>query len=388
MRGHPGLSADGLEGLATTAAGLRRPTGERASARAQRLPYRPTPFALERRRVRHPPTAPELHSIEEAWHVRIIAIEEHCRTGEIAGADITSDRRWGSGPMQARMAMLDDLGDARLTDMDAAGIDVQVLSQTSPAAEAFEGPDAIRRVREANDRLAEAVAAHPDRFRAFAALPTSAPEEAAKELERAVHVLGFKGALINGRPQGRFMDDLAFSPIFAQAEALDVPIYLHPAPPPVEVREAYYEGFGPAVGQALATAGWGWHIETGLHALRLILGGVFDRFPRLRIVIGHMGEALPFMLARSDALLTPVAGLQRPVREYFTENFYITTSGFFTQPPLLCALMVMGADRIIFSVDYPFSDNDQGRAFLDAAPISPADREKIAHGNVERLLGL
>ena len=315
--------------------------------------------------------------------MRIIAIEEHCRTG-----DVEEPRNWGPGAMQERLKLLDDLGERRLADMDRSGISLQVLSQTSPATEGIEGPQAGRIAREANDRLAEAIAAHPERFAGFAALPTSDPDAATLELERAVHVLHFKGAVINGRPQGRFLDDPAFAPIFAQAEALGVPVYLHPAPPPAAVRQAYYAGLGPAVENALAMAGWGWHIEVGLHALRMILGGVFERHPRLQVVIGHLGEALPFMLARSDALLTPISGLPRPVREYFGEHFYLTTSGFFTLPPLLCALMVVGADRILFAVDYPYSANEQGRALLDAMPLAPADCEKIAHGNAERLLGL
>jgi len=235
--------------------------------------------------------------------------------------------------------------------------------------------------------LAKAVADHPDRFAGFAVLPTLDATAAADELDRAVTQLGFKGALINGHTRGRFLDDEAFWPIFERAEALDVPIYLHPTPPPPQVREAYYSGLQGMVGNVLALAGWGWHCETGLHALRLVLGGVFDRFPRLQVVIGHMGENIPFSLARADQVLTPFAGyLQRRVADYFYENFYITTSGYFTFAPLLCALMVLGPDRIIFSVDYPFSDNVEGRAFLDAAPINPADREKLAHGNVERLL--
>jgi hypothetical protein len=271
--------------------------------------------------------------------------------------------------------------------MDAAGIDVQVLSTPAIGVEELDPAEAMRMSQEVNDVLAKAVADHPDRFAGFAVLPTLDATAAANELERTVTQLGFKGALINGHTRGRFLDDEAFWPIFERAEALDVPIYLHPTPPPPQVREAYYSGLQGMVGNVLALAGWGWHCETGLHALRLVLGGVFDRFPGLHVIIGHMGENIPFSLARADQVLTPFAGyLQRSVADYFHENFYITTSGYFTFAPLLCALMVLGADRIIFSVDYPFSDNVEGRTFLDAAPINPADREKIAHGNVERLL--
>ena len=195
--------------------------------------------------------------------------------------------------------------------------------------------------------------------------------------------------MINGTTNGRFLDDPSFLPILERAAALDVPIYIHPEVPPAAVQEAYYSGLDPEVNFSLSTAGWGWHSEVGLHALRLILAGVFDRLPTLQIIIGHMGEMIPFMLARSNNVLMRVAKhLQRTVSEYFLQNFSITTSGFFSDPPLLLALQVIGVDRIIFSVDYPYSSNEQGRAFLDSASLSPADKEKISHLNAERLLKL
>jgi hypothetical protein len=166
-------------------------------------------------------------------------------------------------------------------------------------------------------------------------------------------------------------------------------------PPPQAVYDAYYSGFGDEVGYMLAAPAWGWHIELGLHVLRLILGGVFDRFPALQIIIGHMGEALPFMLARTEVVLGGRPGhraarrpLELSLSEYFKRNLWITTSGFFTDPPLQCALQTVGVDRIMFAVDHPFADGAQARRFLDQAPIGDEDREKIAHGNAERLLGL
>ena len=200
-------------------------------------------------------------------------------------------------------ARLLDLGEGRIAEMDSQGIDVQVLSMAQPGLEHSAADRAVPVARAFNDRVAEAVAAHPDRFAAFAALPTAAPDEAARELARAVNELGLKGALVNGRTQERFLDDQFFWPMFESAEALGVPIYLHPMPPPQAVYDAYYAGFGDDVGFMLAAPAWGWHIETGLHALRLILAGVFDRFPALQIIIGHMGEAIPFMLARVDETL-------------------------------------------------------------------------------------
>ena len=209
-------------------------------------------------------------------------------------------------PIKMWAEQLGDLGDRRLADMDAAGIDVQVLSTPAIGVEELDPPESVRMSKELNDVLAKAVADHPDRFAGFAVLPILDAAAAADELDRAVTQLGFKGALINGHTRGRFLDDQAFWPIFERAEDLDVPIYLHPTPPPPQVREAYYSGLPGMVGNVLALAGWGWHCETGLHALRMVLGGVFDRFSRLHVIIGHMGENIPFSLARADDVLTPL----------------------------------------------------------------------------------
>src|SRR5258708_7246065 len=321
--------------------------------------------------------------------MRTITIEEHFLADgfrEVMKKDSSRQRGSLNPELQAKLG---DLGSMRLKDMDASGIDMQVISHMTSGIVSQPGGETIRLVREANDQLASAVTAHPNRFAGFATLPMADPQAAADELERAVRSLGFKGAMINGTTNGRFLDDPSFLPILERAVALDVPIYIHPAEPPAGVREAYYLGFDPAVNFFLSTSAWGWHSEVGIHALRMILSGVFDRLPNLQIIIGHMGEMLPFMLARIDNVLTPVAKhLQHRVPEYFLQNFYITTSGFFTDPPLLLALQVIGADRIIFSVDYPYSSNEQGRAFLDSASVSPADKEKISHLNAERLLKL
>ncbi|MBO0702015.1 MAG: amidohydrolase, partial [Candidatus Dormibacteraeota bacterium] len=224
---------------------------------------------------------------------------------------------------------------------------------------------------------------------AFAALPTADPPAAATELERTVSRHGFKGGIVNGHTEGRYLDDRRFWPVLEAAEALGVPIYLHPATPPAPVVEACYAGFSPFVSFTLSNSAWGWHVDTGLHVLRLVLAGAFDRFPRLQLVVGHLGEALPFMLARTSNRLPPEAtGLPRTIEEYVREHVHLSISGFFTVPPFLNALLELGADRLLFSVDHPFSPNGEGRAFLDALPISRADREKIAHGNAERLLRL
>jgi len=325
--------------------------------------------------------------------MRTIAIEEHFLAQGFREAMRRNAPIQAGGANQAitdeRETKLVDLGALRLKDMDAGGIALQVISHAVSEIGTVSADESVRLAKQANDQLAAAVDAHPDRFAGFATLPVSEPAAAADELERAVRQLGFKGTMINGTTNGRFLDEPSFLPVLERAVALDVPIYIHPGVPPTAVREAYYSGFEQAINFALATSSWGWHSEVGIHALRLILAGVFDRLPTLQIIIGHMGEMLPFMLARIDSVLTPqVRHLQRPVPEYFLRNFHITTSGFFTDPPLLVALQVMGADRIIFSVDYPYSTNEQGRVFLDNASISPTDKEKISHLNVERLLKL
>lgn len=313
--------------------------------------------------------------------MKVIAIEEHyARRADLEG-------RGGLPPEVAER--LCDLGEGRIAEMDAAGIDVQVVSLTAPGAQAFPAADAASMASEENDRLADAIGRHPGRLAAFAALPTADPAAAARELERTVTRHGFKGGLVNGQTDGCFLDDRRFWPILEAAEAVEVPLYVHPAPPPAVVAEAYYGGFSPFVGFTLSTSAWGWHVETGVHVLRLVLAGVFDRFPRLQVVVGHLGEALPFMLARTSNRLPPEAtGLQRTVQEYVREHLHLSISGFFSVSPFLNAMLEMGADRLLFSVDHPFSQNQEGRAFLDSLPVSPADREKIAHGNAERLLHL
>jgi predicted TIM-barrel fold metal-dependent hydrolase len=285
---------------------------------------------------------------------------------------------------------LAELGDKRLADMDAAGITVQVLSVAGPGADLVPGQAGIDLARAYNDALAEACARYPGRFRGFAHLPLLEPEAAARELRRCVGELGFDGVLVNGATDGRFLDDPRFQPVLAEAEALDRPIYLHPGLPTTDVRRAYYDGLPGNFSFTLALSAWGWHVDTAIHVLRLALSGALDRHPRLKIVVGHMGEALPFMLDRIDETTASEAAhrLKRPVRQTITEQVWITTSGFFTPIPFMAALMAFGVDRIMFSVDYPFASNARARAFLDALPVSPADRRKMAHENADRLLKL
>jgi hypothetical protein len=279
---------------------------------------------------------------------------------------------------------LADLGDDRLRQMDEWGIDVQVLMHTLfPDTH----PDVVRLARETNDQIAEAIAAHPDRYAGFALLPWAHPEAAVDEMTRAVQSLGLNAAMCNGTANGRFLDDPSFFPVWQQAAALNVPVYIHPAPPPAVVTDAYFDGFDPHMKWLLSTSCWGWHAELGVHALRLIISGLFDRLPELQVIIGHMGEMFPFMLDRIDDRITRgTSSLKRKVSEYFQQNFHISTSGFFSEPPFYLALHTVGADRIMFAVDHPYSSNKQGRQFLDKLAVSEADRAKISYLNAEKLL--
>jgi len=324
--------------------------------------------------------------------MRTIAVEEHFVTpGFMQGPGKGFlDRFKNSGRRGALIAeRLSEMGDKRVAEMDAAGIDVQVLSLNSPGVEQAEPAEAIACARDANDVLADAIKRHAERFVGLASLPIQAPDEAAKELERCVRMLGFKGTNINGHTRGRYLDDPFFSPILACADALQVPIYLHPTVPHKPVADALYGGFSPAVTGVLAGSGWGWHIETAVHLLRMILGGIFDRHPKLQVVIGHMGEAIPFMLPRMNRNLSPeVTKLSRSFADYLRQNVHYSFGGFNFTPTFLNLLLEVGVDRIMFSADYPYGSMEEARSFLQHLPVSESDRARIAHGNAERLFKL
>jgi predicted TIM-barrel fold metal-dependent hydrolase len=321
--------------------------------------------------------------------MRTITLEEHYASAaflEGPGLKLKEQAEKFGGRAAKLFEQLCDLGDRRIAEMDAANIDVQVLSLTSPGTEQLEAAEAVEVARASNDRLAEAVRAHPTRFAGFATLATADPDFAANEMSRMVLDHGFKGAAINGHHRGRYLDDKFFWPILERAQELQVPIYLHPTQPPEAVIAASYGGFAPTVSEMLAGPGWGWHIETAVHVLRIILGGAFDKYPGLQIVIGHMGEALPFMLSRLDVMPMAMTKLARPISAYLRENVHYTFAGFNFTPTFLDLLLQVGVERIMFSADHPYGSMSEARAFLDRLPVSSADREKIAHLNAERLL--
>jgi 2,3-dihydroxybenzoate decarboxylase len=310
----------------------------------------------------------------------IIALEEHYQDAEV--------KALGGGPGASPdiVERLDDLDALRLKEMDEAGIDLQVLSHSIPGLQAVDAARGVPLAHRVNDRLHAAVQRHPDRFAAFAALPTADPRAAADELERTVTKLGFKGAMINGLTGGVFHDDERFWPIYERAAALDVPIYIHPALPQRAVIDAYYKDYAQKH-PGILRAAWGFTVETATQGIRFVLSGVFDKHPRLKVVLGHMGEGLPFLLWRiSHGLRASMK--ETTFRDVFCEHFWITTSGFFSDPALLCCMMEMGIDRILFSVDYPFAENPPGTKWLETLPLGGEDREKLLNGNARRLLKL
>ncbi|MFC1893910.1 amidohydrolase family protein [Chloroflexota bacterium] len=279
-----------------------------------------------------------------------------------------------------------EVGEQRLREMDESGIDMQVLSLTSPGVQMLDASTGTTLAKRINDKLSRIVREYPERFAGLAALAPQNPREAADELQRAVQELGLKGASINSHVKGEYLDDKKYWVIFETAEKLGVPIYIHPRAPSPDMIKPYLTY------PALATAMCGYGAEVLLHTLRLILSGVFDKYPRLMIILGHLGEALPFWLWRIDnrwAKRSPSSkDCSKKPSEYARDNFYITTSGMFSQPALLCSNLALGADRILFAVDYPYESNKEAVAFIESIPICDSDKEKISHLNAERVLKL
>jgi predicted TIM-barrel fold metal-dependent hydrolase len=321
--------------------------------------------------------------------MKIIAIEEHFLTEDIraawAASTIGSEgtSAFDRGEIESR---LDDLGETRIALMEESGIDVQVLSVTTPALHNLESAESITLARSTNDLLAAAIAKHPTRFQGFATVPTAAPEEAARELERAVKQLGFQGAMLCGRTRDKNLDHPDFLPIFAMAEALGVPMYIHPQIPPQAVRDTLYGGFNEMTDLAFAAFGLGWHYEAGIQFVRMILAGIFDKHPRLQMVLGHWGEVVLFYTERLKNL-SRVQPLQRPVLDVMRENLYVTPSGMWNELYFQHAVAEVGMDRILFSADYPYQYRPGGapRLFLEQLNINEQDKEKIAHGNWDRI---
>jgi 2,3-dihydroxybenzoate decarboxylase len=314
---------------------------------------------------------------------RKIALEEHFLCPGFEGYWTTTVEDVDPGILKGVIGRLSDFGEQRLSAMDRTGIERAVLSLSGPGVQIErDTATAVRSARAANDLLAGEIARRPRRYSGFAHLALQDAAAAADELERCVKELKFVGAMINGHTNGCYLDDPAFLPFWERAEALGTLVYLHPADPvaPLPVLAGH---------KALKRATWEWGVETGSHALRLVFSGLFDRFPRLRLGLGHLGETLPFLLSRFDsrARLYGVKLGKRP-SEYIRENIVVTTSGMFSAEPLRCTIDAMGADRVMFSADYPFEDIDEAGRFMDTVPLSDALRADIAFNNAGRMLGL
>lgn len=317
----------------------------------------------------------------------LITLEEHFVSEAVRTSDINDDpvgNRHYPPPISTKLA---NLGDLRLKDMEAGAISLQVVSHAPTR-----GSAPIESCRKANEELHQAVQRSQGRLKGFAMIPMNEPAAAVEELERCVETLGFVGALVNNHEKGRFYDDTFFWPVFSKFQSLDVPIYLHPTFP------------GPSMGQGagnypdivnvgLDTFCWGWHSETGVHILRLFASGLFDEYPRIKVIIGHMGEMLPFMLERIIRFTKKQwPERKRDLQTVWDQNIYITTSGMFAVAPMACLLRVCKVEHILYSVDYPFSSNEEGKDFVaelaNSGLCSKQEMDKIAFGNAEELLGI
>jgi predicted TIM-barrel fold metal-dependent hydrolase len=332
-----------------------------------------------------------------------IAVEEHYRSKKVPNPpgsivrSITNEPqvvthppttyRLGSPEVNIRSM---DIAELRLRDMDEAGIDMQVLSHTA-GLESFDAPTGVMLAKQVNDDVYQAIRRYPKRFAGFATLAPQDPEASALELERAVKELGFVGAKINSNIRGQYLlDNEKYWILFAMAEKLDVPVYIHPNPPAGELRKILDE-YLPLNGPI-----WGYGADAGIAVMRLICSGIFDKHPGLKIILGHLGEALPFWLWRIDnrwdkeehASNPNVKKLIKKPGQYVKDNIFVTTSGNFDIAPFMCTCSVLGADRILFAVDYPFESNQEAVEFMEITPISDGDKEKVYHLNAEKLLKL
>ncbi len=278
-----------------------------------------------------------------------------------------------------------DLGEGRLRYMDQCGIDVQAISLTNPSVQLFEAKEASNWAERTNDELAEVIKKYPGRFIGLAAVAPQNPEKASLEIERAVNRLGLQGVCLYSHVRNEYLDHQKYWPIFATAEKLEAPVYIHPGMPSKLMLGAYED-----YGYSLAGPILGFAADVALHTMRLIYSGLFDKYPKLQIILGHLGEGLPYWLPRLDfAFLKPWVGkrpnIQRKPSDYLKANFTITTSGIFFQPSLLCACLALGADRIAFAVDYPYESTEEALHFMQESPICDADKDKIYHLNAEKL---
>jgi len=317
--------------------------------------------------------------------LKVIDLEAHFRTKEYA--EYMHSREGTRGAPQASKIddILLDLGEGRLQHMDETGIDTQVLSFTTPGIHLSDASEGMAWSRRVNDELSEAVKKYPDRFIGLATIAPQSPDEAADEIERAVMKLGLKGVCILSHARNEYLDDRKYWAIFERAEKLDVPIYIHPTTPSTAILKPYAD-----YGSIFSGPVLGFAADVALHTMRLIFSGLFDRYPKLQIILGHMGEGLPYWLPRLDfhwqrEWVEEKPAIERKPSEYLKANFTITTSGLFFQPAFICSYLALGADKITFAVDYPYEDTKEALQFMKETPICDSDKEKIYHLNADRL---
>ncbi len=312
-----------------------------------------------------------------------IALEEHCMTPGLIEYWQPTMTDVPAAVADKVLGRLTDYSGERIEIMDRAGITRSILAIAGPGVQAERDPStAVKRARESNDQLAAQIAKTPKRLGAFAHLAVQDAKAAADELERCVKQLGFHGAMINGHTRGLYLDDASVYPLWERAEALGVPIYIHPTDPVVPA--PVLDGT-----KGIRRATWEWGFETGSHALRLVFGGTFDRFPKAKLILGHLGETLPYLLWRFDsrAKLYGVQ-LKRQPSDYIKDNIWVTLSGMYSAEPLQCAIAALGRDRVMFSADYPFEDAEGAGRFMDSTPMAEDLRKAVAHDHAARLLGL
>ena len=331
---------------------------------------------------------------KEAALARIVGVEEHTAYPELMSrlpeAAVVEKGYFSRDAPFGRMSLLDKMSDTagRIKDLDSAGVAVQVLSLPLAGGEVLSRREATQWSKDANDLLATRIQAHPERYIGLANLPLTDPAASADELERTVTNLGFRGALVNGSTNGLYLDHPSFEPVLARAERLDVPIYLHPAPSPKSARDVLYGGLPGDLGFWMSVSGWGWHVDTAVHVLRLLLSGAFQRHPGLKVIIGHLGEGLQVMMPRLDQQFQKFAGFDGVPSELLRRHVWVSMGGFFFLPSFIAALDAFGADRLLYSVDYPFGSLERGRAFLESLPVDPEILAKLTHENADLLLKL
>jgi predicted TIM-barrel fold metal-dependent hydrolase len=313
---------------------------------------------------------------------KIIAVEEHFMHPSLSNHLGHAAQQ----PDQIKKRLF-DFSDIRIREMDSAGIDVQILSHQSPGSQRLKNEVAIDACKNVNNALAQVISNHSDRFLGFSMLPSNLPIDAASELRRSVEELGFKGAMIHGLSSGRMVDEKFFWPIFAEAERLDVPIYLHPALPDKEVTERYYAPYD-ASHPMLTRAAWGFGVEAGTQAIRMILSGIFDKHPNLKIILGHLGEAIPFWLPRIQESLSRTESQPTNFEDIFKSNFWITTSGFFSDHALELCVNTLKVDHILFAIDWPYANNETGVNWLQNSKIKPSIKSNIFSENAQNLFRL